>query len=124
MRIIKIYRHYNGETNMVAECMIILSTKIVYYRYDERNVPVGCVINSRAKIVKCKLAPSIGLMADDVREVIEANVQDRFSVGGLEGILRDYKPPVGGPIVQINNVDYSWTIEEGPLEEESSVGEA
>jgi hypothetical protein len=114
VKIIKIYRHYDGKTHVVAECSINFSTKIVYYMYDvERNPSAGYVI--RAKIINCRSGEEARMM-DDVREVIEVILESELiKDGGIKGIIDHYKPPVGGPIVQINGVGYSWTIEEEPL---------
>jgi hypothetical protein len=112
---IKIYRHYDGKTDVVAECSINFSTEIVYYVYDVG----GNLIHSagyaiRAKIVRCRSVEEVRMM-DDVREVIEVILESELKHGGIKGILDHYKPPGGGPIVQINSVDYSWTLEEAPL---------
>jgi len=109
MQIIRIYRHYDGETHEVAECSIKFSSKIVYYMYDvERNLSAGYVI--RANIINCRSGEEARMM-DDVREVIEVILESELKQVGIKGILDHYKPLVGGPIVRINGVDYSWTIE-------------
>jgi len=109
---IKVYRHYDGKKDVVAECSVNFFTGIVYYMYDVAGNlmhSAGYVI--RAKIVNCR---SVGedRTVDDVREVIEVTMESELNKhAGINGILDRYKPPVGGPIVQINGVDYSWTIE-------------
>lgn len=113
MKII-IYRYYDGEARIVAECSVNFSTKISYYTYDvERNLSAGYVI--RAKIVNCRSAEE-DRMVNDVREVIEVTLESELNKHkGINEVLGHYKPPVGGPIIHINGVDYSWTIEEVPL---------
>lgn len=111
---IKIYRHYDNGVRKVAECSVNFTTKITYYMYDlERNLSAGYVI--RTKIVNCKCVEK-DQMVNDVREVIEVTLENELNKHkGINEILDQYKPPVGGSIVQINGVDYSWTIEEVPL---------
>lgn len=97
---IKIYRHHDNEVRKVAGCSVKLT------------IP--------PKIDKCTGES----FPNDVREVIEATLESELKLpppnGGVEAILKHYKPltpqhPVGGRIVQINGVDYSWTVEEVPL---------
>jgi hypothetical protein len=89
---IKIYLHYDNEVRKVADCSIKLTIPPKIEKCTGENFP------------------------DNVREAIEATLESELKHsppnGGVEAVVKHYKPltpqhPVGGRIVD----DYSWTIE-------------
>jgi CheY-like chemotaxis protein len=96
---IKIYRYSDGRAGEVADGVVDLS-------YPPKVTQCGTVAEKNE------------WMPDEVREVVELMLKNDLIPGhrGLEGTLERYKPPVGEPLVQINGVNYAWTIEETPSE--------
>jgi len=89
---IKIYRHYENEVIQVSECSLKLTIPPRIDKCTGENFP------------------------NDIREIIEARLEKEMKLphpnGGVEAILRHYKPltpqrPVVSPIAD----HYSWTIE-------------
>lgn len=90
---IKIYRHRDNEESLIVNCSVSL--------------------NDPPKIDKCAGEDA---WFDEVRERIEKQLENDLKHGGVEAILKHYKPrtpqrPVVKPIFD----DCSWTIEEEPL---------
>ena len=73
----------------------------IYRHHDDTEDMVGnCLVNLNdpPKIYDCKPDPG-----EDVREVIEETLKHGRNISGGAG---------RGPIVPINNVDYSWNFED------------
>jgi CheY-like chemotaxis protein len=97
--------------------------RIKIYRYSDaraREVANGLVdLSYPPKVTQCRtVAKKDEWMPDEVREYVELTLKNDLIPGhrGLEGTIDRYKPPVGEPLVQINGVNYAWTIEEAPSE--------
>jgi len=97
--------------------------RIKIYRYSEgraREVANGLVdLSYPPKVTQLRtVAEKDERMPGEVREYVELTLKNDLIPGhrGLEGTIERYKPPVGEPLVQINGVNYAWTIEESPSE--------
>ena len=91
-----------------------------YHGGKPREVATGLVdLSYPPRITECRAAPEYDIrMLDEVREHVELLLKNDLLPGnrGLKSTLAYYKPPVKESIVQINGVDYAWTIEEAPFE--------
>jgi len=97
--LIKIYCYHGGKPREVANGLVDLS-------YPPRMTEYRAVPGYDVR------------MLDEVREHVELLLKNDLVPGhqGLKGTLAHYKPPVRESIVQINGVDYAWTIEEAPFD--------
>ena len=87
---IKIYRYYDDTPQLVAACFVSL--------------------DDDCEIYDCK--PDPGEDFKDAIEVIKETLEHELKQRGIEETVKHYKGQLRGPIVPINGVDYSWTIEE------------
>jgi len=100
-----IYRHRDGEGELVTECFLNFPTHIDL-GYDAEKKVTG-QLSVRPKIDRCKHE-----VPKEVIEKIEAQlgeeVRNEFrSRRGIKAIIDRYKYPAGGRIIE----GYSWTIE-------------
>jgi len=92
---IKIYRHHNNEWQQVVECPVSL-------------------------IDPPKIEKSAGEDAwfDERRDMIEKTLEADLRTGGVEAVLKRYKPlNPQRPVVKAIFDDFSWTVEEEMWEE-------
>jgi len=102
---IKIYRHRDGEREVIAECLLNFPPGIDSVTVDAKGKMIGGKLNLLPKITGCK--PELSKKEVGVVEIIEVQLADEFRSQGKKAIIDRYKYPAGAEIVD----DYSWTIE-------------
>ncbi len=112
--------HYLEPESLGRRMMAMLIKIYCYHGGKPREVATGLVdLSYPPRITECRAVPGYDVrILDEVREHVKLLLKNDLLPGnrGLKSTLAYYKPPVKESIVQINGVDYAWTIEEAPVE--------